>query len=952
MVKSSISLLRGPLLGLCICLLGTLGIPAEAQLRYLTLDSSTGKTAGIPDVAIMDIDHDSQLEWVYAQRGFNNALVSGKYNGTVATNREEVPLAGLNDAIEPSFLVSGDQNGDAIDDLVIFRGETGAVKVPGFRLIQRDNSTLGSGTGANYASEVGDNTLYAIDADGGKGFNETGTKTSVAAWYAGANESIWSRNTAPIGSGTWCRNEFDTTGSSCTWSIGCLGDWNGDGNTDAARAFLTCDNEIGVRSSNGATSCPASWDVQARADAGRGEWQARTCRISNGNPGTAEAQNLLICGIFDYWGGVGIENRLRLWNYGGTYGAPMVNNPPDGSKMQLWAIKVSRDTRNNGRWAAFTRVKYADLDNDGFLEVLAGSYDGKLAVYWYNDPTKPYRQSGANLVEDLLAEYPGNHDAPVTGIAVADLDNDGQKEILVGSNYPDAHTEAITKTENAIIIDGLENILFSSRYLYTPTPFPTATPTPTPVVAQLKYLTLESQTGVAGVGIPDVEVMDIDHDGSPEIVYAEKGITNSLVSLKYADGPPRQTVREAVPLSSLSNAANPLVLGVGDQNGDGLDDLVISGNASNKGFRLIQRDNAALGTASIANYVSEEEVREAMPFANNIDVGKALNEEGTKTSFAAWYAGWDESIWSRDTAPIGTGTWCCMSFDNAGSGCEEAVGCLGDFNGDGYTDGVRAYQGCGSEVGVRGNLDDVPGKPPHTCVDLTLQTPNQLDRCTAGMGRCMPRCCRISDGSVNTPTNFNVLLAANATTLAIFEYEAHPWGTPPTPYGEAMPADPVASARNATEIVFTDDTAVEGVNGPSVARFGDLDGDGILEIVMGTFDGRLIAFYRSDPTSFLAVGYSRPTQGGYWVRTDLLSNYNQAHDAPITGLRIADLDNDQQAEIVISSDSGSSPSLTTNVIVIDGLEAYEFSRLAHAPEPTSTPTPTPPPADVHNWKLY
>ena len=213
--KSSVSFLLG------ILLLGALGSPSTAALRYLVLDS--GQSVGVPDVAIMDINHDGQLEWVYAQRGVFNTgggtpnLVSGKYSDGPPTqvNREQVPLADLNDAVEPSLIVAGDQNGDGNDDLVIFRGQTGPAQVPGFRLVQRDNAAMGSGTIANYASELGDDTLYAIDADGGKGFNEAGSKTSVGAWYVGANESIWSRDTAPVGSGAWCRDQFDNDGKHC-----------------------------------------------------------------------------------------------------------------------------------------------------------------------------------------------------------------------------------------------------------------------------------------------------------------------------------------------------------------------------------------------------------------------------------------------------------------------------------------------------------------------------------------------------------------------------------------------------------------------------------------------------------------------------------------------------------------------------------------------------------------
>ncbi len=906
-------------------------------LKYTTLD--TGVNVGIPDVAIMDINQDSLPEWVYAQRGLNNALVSGKYNGTAAVNREEVPLASLNDAIEPSLLVSGDQNGDGKEDLVIFRGQTGGALVPGFRLVQRDNTAMGSGTIANYASELGDNTLYAIDADGGKGFNETGTKTSLGAWYAGANESLWSRDTSAIGSGVWCRDQFDNAGSGCANAIGAIGDWNGDGNADAVRAYASCNNEVGIRTSNGGTSCPADWSVLLRIQDSIGTYLPRTCQISDADIGTPNGYNMIVLGV-ENDASVGAENTLRIYEYGGTYGAAMATNNPASNGEIIAAIGGAAATR-------WTCAEFGDLDNDGVLEILAGTYDGRLFAFYRSDPfqtlpvidgTHPITTGPWVSVDLLAAGFSGTSDAPVTGIASGDLDNDGQAEVLMGNNYPDGDAAAGSKHENAVIIDGLEQILFSKSTAAIPTPTPTMTPTvtPTPIVAQLEYLTLDSKTGTVGVGFPDVVTMDIDHDGLPEVVYAERGVTNSLVSFKYADNPPRQTVREAVSLAGLSNATEPRLLGPGDQNGDGLEDLIISGNVNNPGFRLVQRNNAALGAGTIANYAFEEEVR-GCPFANDIDVGQALNEPGTKTSFGAWFTGWDEAILSRDNAAIGSGTWCMMSYDNAGSACADSAGCLGDFNGDGFIDGVRSYSGCNNETGVRGHIDaskpqgttdpTVPLKTPGLCMDNEIWQPIELDRVAYNLGKFIPRCCRISDGPVNSPDQQNVMVAANATSLRVFEYQEFPEAVPPILYGNPMPSDgttgnpsPAISGVNPFEIIFNKPTAQETVDSTSIARFGDLNGDGQLEIVIGTYDGNLIACYRSDA--------SEPFGTGFWSTVDLLNAYDQPHNAPVTGLTIRDLDGDNQTEIVMSNDfpdATGNTAVTTHVIVIDGLENYQFT---------------------------
>jgi hypothetical protein len=192
---------------------------------------------------------------------------------------------------------------------------------------------------------------------------------------------------------------------------------------------------------------------------------------------------------------------------------------------------------------------------------------------------------------------------------------------------------------------------------------------------------------------------------------------------------------------------------------------------------------------------------------------------------------------------------------------------------------------------------------------------------------------------VNTPNSYNVMVAANATSLRVFEYETHPEAVPPILYGEPMPSNgqagnpsPEIAGPNPFEIIVNNPGGQETVNSTSIARFGDLDGDGQLEIVIGTYDGKLIACYRNSA--------SAPFGTGFWNTVDLLAGYELPHDAPVTGLDIHDLDGDNQTEIVMSNDfpdATGNTAVTTHVIVIDGLENYQFSKQA---------------TEIQSWNLY
>ena len=95
-----------------------------------------------------------------------------------------------------------------------------------------------------------------------------------------------------------------------------------------------------------------------------------------------------------------------------------------------------------------------DVDNDAVTEVVTGGY--------YNDGTRLIAQlvewNGANLSVDTLNSWCWTIDTVIYSVAIGDVDNDGQTEIVTGGHYNDGSrnvAQLVVWTGSSLAVDRL-----------------------------------------------------------------------------------------------------------------------------------------------------------------------------------------------------------------------------------------------------------------------------------------------------------------------------------------------------------------------------------------------------------------------------------------------------------------------------------------------------------------
>jgi hypothetical protein len=671
---------------------------------------------------------------------------------------------------------------------------------------------------------------------------------------------------------------------------------------------------------------------------------AATCRIGYASPRSYDRGLALRIGVqtgdFD---GDGRTDIASLHRYGVNDGNPdragtILLNRGSGAFEQLPLIAPGD----------FSTILAGNLDNDGILDLVLG---GSTPLTWlYGNGNGTFRIGGTAEVRNvtsialgqfdgrngidiavaqasppaltiLLADANGNYstvatypvDNAATAVATADFDGDGRADLVVadskfvtpyfgngdgtftkGASLPTLATLSLTAHD--MNRDGRPDIVVGGQKFVTVF-----------VYAGSRQFLFSQQTSI-GTDANTIAVTDVDHDANPDVVAVGNGDIAVLRGTQSGG---------FLPAATYAGGANPVAGAIGDFNGDGFNDVVVS-NLASADISIIEN----LGNGDFDAMRKLEAGDRPVAFATG-----DVNLDHHLDLIVANQLSNDITIFPGNDA----GGFGAPSFFSLGFGPKSVK--VGDIDGDGNLD-VAALSADGNTVGVLFGSQDgkfhdltiIPFAQPLCCIELSdLNGDHRADLIYAESQRGVFGVLLSNIGSFGPPTTY--LLPNGATALAVgdLDNDSNPdvvVGTPldvytfrGSPSGTLTPLGTLGiKDSNAIAIGFLDkDSFPDIVIGSTdvVALFGDLSGSYQSRAHLGVPADRVtavaIADLDGDGVNDIAATLYRTPLSEHFVTTYLNRGFEfEAQPAVQTetipsALVAADFTNDTIPDLVVGA---------------------------------------------------